>query len=311
MATIRSVFVLLLLIGNVFTYAQDPEVRRLKDESSRTIKKEVDTTEQQWRRGGLFSVNLSQGSLRNWAAGGDDFSLSINALLNLHAFYKEGRRSWDNTLDVYFGYVNTTSLGARKNDDRVDFLSKYGYAVTPKINLATVFNIRTQMLPGYSYPTDSTRILTSDFLSPANVLLSQGVDYKPSEAFSLFFSPVSARLIFVADDSLAVKGSYGVTEGRGVKAEVGAFVTANFIKEFNPVISYKSRLDLFSNYRHNPQNIDVFWTNLLAVKLTKVFSVSWNVDLIYDDDVRIFGKEAKAPALQLKSIVGVGLMLNF
>jgi hypothetical protein len=301
----------ILLLSTLLSQAQDEKVRRLRDESARNIKKIEDTLDVAWRRGGVFSTTLSQGTLRNWAAGGDDFSLSINTLLSLYVFYKEGRRSWDNTFDFAFGYVNTTSLGARKNDDRIDFLSKYGYAVSPKLNVATLFNFRSQLLKGYSYPTDSTRVLTSDFLSPANLLLSVGLDYKPADAFSIFFSPVTARLVVVSDDTLAAKGSYGVEPGTNSKTEFGAFVTAAYLREFNPIVSYKSRLDLFSNYRHNPKNIDIFWTNLLAVKLTKAFSVSWNVDLIYDDDVRIFGEKANAPATQLKSIVGAGLMLNF
>lgn len=301
-----------LLLLTTYTFAQDENVRRMRDESNRVIKKnDKDTVELAWKRGGLFSVNLSQGTLRNWAAGGDEFALSINSILSLYAFYKEGRRSWDNTFDLNFGYVNTTSLGARKNDDRIDFLSKYGYALNDKLNVATLFNFRSQLLKGYNYPDDTTRILTSDFLSPANVLLSLGLDYKPNDAFSIFVSPVTARLIVVSDDSLAAKGSYGVEPGTNSKTELGAFATANYLKEFNKIVAFKSRLDLFSNYRHQPKNIDIFWTNLLSVKLNKALSVSWNVDLIYDDDVRIFGKNASAPATQLKSIVGAGLMLNF
>lgn len=307
----RKLMFFLLLFSTGTGFAQDENVRRLRDEGTRSIKKAEDTLQLKWRRGGLFSTNISQGTLRNWAAGGDEFSLSINTLLSLYGFYKQGRYSWDNTFDFAFGYVNTTSLGARKNDDRIDFLSKYGYALTPKLNLATLFNFRSQLLKGYSYPNDSTRILTSDFLSPANLLLSLGLDYKPDDAFSVFFSPVTARLVVVSDDSLAAKGSYGVEPGTNSKTEFGAFVTAAYLRQFNSIVSYKSRLDLFSNYRNKPKNIDIFWTNLLAVKLTRAFSVSWNVDLIYDDDVRIFGEQANAPATQLKSIVGIGLMLNF
>ncbi|MGV3657177.1 MAG: DUF3078 domain-containing protein [Chitinophagaceae bacterium] len=308
----KPYLLLALLLTTTCALAQDEDVRKMRDESTRAIKKtDKDTVELAWKRGGLFSVNLSQGTLRNWAAGGDEFALSINSILSLYAFYKEGRRSWDNTFDFNFGYVNTTSLGARKNDDRIDFLSKYGYGLTEKLNLATLFNFRSQLLKGYNYPDDTTRILTSDFLSPANILLSLGLDYKPNQAFSLFFSPVTARLIVVSDDSLAAKGSYGMEPGNNSKTEFGAFATANYIKEFNKIVSFKSRLDLFSNYRNKPKNIDLFWTNLLSVKLNKALSVSWNVDLIYDDDVRIFGENANAPATQLKSIVGAGLMLNF
>ena len=52
-------------------------------------------------------------------------------------------------------------------------------------------------------------------------------------------------------------------------------------------------------------------TNMLALKISKAFSASWNVDFIYDDDVRIFGKNQSSAALQVKSIIGLGLQLKF
>jgi hypothetical protein len=76
-------------------------------------------------------------------------------------------------------------------------------------------------------------------------------------------------------------------------------------------VGYKSRLDLFSNYKHNPGKIDVFFSNVLTVKLSGAFSAIWNIDLIYDDDVRIFGDDGKSAAVQLKSLVGLGLLVKF
>src|SRR5436305_1456518 len=133
-----------LLIG-FYSNAQDETVKKLKTESDKTITKDpADTSVKLWKKGGLFSLNLSQGSLSNWAAGGDKFSLSLNTILSAYAFYKKNKSSWDNTIDVNFGFVNTTTLGNRKNDDRFDVLSKYGYAIAPKWNLAALFNFRTQ-----------------------------------------------------------------------------------------------------------------------------------------------------------------------
>jgi len=83
------------------------------------------------------------------------------------------------------------------------------------------------------------------------------------------------------------------------------------MREFNKTLSYKGRLDLFSNYDHNPQNVDLYFTNVLNVKLSKVLSLTYSLDMIYDDDVRLFGDTAKGAALQLKSLVGLGLLVRF
>ena len=291
--------------------AQDETVKKLKKESGKAIKKDVgDTSDKLWKSGGLFNLNLSQGSLSNWAGGGDKFSLSLNSILSVYAFYKKDKHSWDNTLDINFGYLRSTSLGNRKNDDRFDLLSKYGYAIADKWDLSGLFNFRTQIANGYTY-SDTSRTFSSSFLSPAYVLLSLGLDYKPAESFSVFISPVTARWVIVTDDSLSAKGLYGVIPGKKTKSELGAFLSAQFLKDLSKTLNYKARLDLFSNYKHNPEKVDVFMSNLFSVKLSKILSATWNVDLIYDDDVRLFGSDGKSPAWQIKSLVGVGLLAKF
>ena len=312
MVTAKKIpFLVCFILLSLNSLTQDGSIKKLQSESSRTIKKDpADTIPQVWKKGGIYTINLSQGSLSNWAAGGDNFSISVNSYLGLHAFYKKGNHSWDNTFDFNLGYVNTTSLGARKNDDRLDILSKYGHRLTEKLNLAGLVNFRSQLFDGYTY-SDDKKTFSSAFLSPAYLIVSPGIDWKPDGYFSLFVSPITARWVIVKDDTLSAKGVYGVDPGEHSILEFGAFLTANYLRDLSPNVTYKARLDLFSNYRHNPKNIDVFMTNMLALKISKVFSASWNIDLIYDDDVRIFGENQSSAALQVKSIIGFGLQLKF
>ena len=306
--------ILFLLLGlSIFNYAfsQDPTLKQLQADASKTIKKDpADTLNLTWKKGGLYSLNLSQGSLSNWAAGGDDFTLSVNSLLSLYAFYKKGKHSWDNSFDFNLGYVNTTSLGSRKNDDRFDLLSKYGYALGPKLNLAGLVNLRSQFFKGYTYK-DNVRNYASNFMAPGYLLVSLGLDYKPSKELSIFLSPTTARWVFVRDTALSNKGLYGVSPGKKSNLEFGAFVMINYLKEINKNLTYKGRLDLFSNYRRNPENIDLFMSNILNLRLSKVLTATWGLDLIYDDDVRLFGENQQSAALQVKSLVGLGLLVKF
>jgi hypothetical protein len=300
-----------IIFLGVHLSAQDEAVKNLRKESEKNIKKDAaDTAKKIWKKGGLYSITLSQGALNNWAAGGDNFSLSVNSVLNLFAFYQKNKDSWDNTLDFNLGYVKTSSLGSRKNDDRIDLLSKYGYALRPKLNLAGLFNFRSQFFKGYTYK-DDVKTLASNFLSPAYLLLAIGLDYKPTTALSIFVSPLTSRWIIVKDDTLSAKGQYGVDPGKHSKNEIGAFASVSYIKDLNKNVSYKGRLDLFSNYKSKPQNVDLFMSNILNIKLSKVLSATWNVDLIYDDDVRLFGEHGGSAALQLKSLVGIGLLVKF
>lgn len=299
----------LLLLAFLNLSAQDETIKKLQSDAAATIKKDAtDTVPKIWRTGGALGLTLAQGSLSNWAAGGDEFSLSLNALVNYFAFYKKDKHSWDNTIDFMLGYVRTTSLGSRKNDDRFDLLSKYGYALGPKLNLSGLFNFRTQFFKGYTYSGD-TRTLTSEFLAPAYVLLSPGLDYKPTTNLSIFISPATVRWVLVRNDSLAAL--YGVEPGKKSRTEIGAFLSANYIANLGKSVSYKGRMDLFSNYRDEPKNIDLFMTNLFAVKLSRYLSATWSLDLIYDDNVRVFGPNKNAPRLQMKSLVGVGFLVKY
>ena len=58
------------------------------------------------------------------------------------------------------------------------------------------------------------------------------------------------------------------------------------------------------------QNVDLFMTNFLSVSLTKIIALTWEVDFIYDDDLKLFGKDNTSPALQFKSLVGIGIQIN-
>lgn len=292
------------------SFAQDEVVRKLKDESAKNVKVEADTTKWTWKRGGVINVNLSQASLKNWAAGGDDFSMSANSYLNYFVLYRNGKRNWDNSIDFNFGYVQTTSLGSRKNDDRLDVLSKYGYALNPKLFATALFNFRTQFFDGYTYG-DTTREFSSSFLSPGYALLSLGLDYKPNREFSAFVSPITSRYVIVANKALSAKGLYGVTPGENGLYELGAFASLNYNKAVINNVSYKAKLDLFSNYLRTPKNIDLYMTNYLTFKINKFLSASYNLDFIYDDDVRLFGANNNRPALQIKSMMGIGLLVRY
>lgn len=304
----QFLLVFALFVGSVAS-AQDLIVNRLRQESSRTIKKETDTTEWNWKRGGLFSFTLSQGSLSNWAAGGDNFSLAANSYFNYFLFYKHDRQSWDNNIDLNLGYVNTTSSGGRKNDDRMDYISKYGYKIdsTGKWYLSGLFNFRSQFFDGFNYGVTPAE-LSSSFLSPGYFILSVGFDFKPTDKFSLFISPLTSRWTVITKNALSDKGLYGVPKGAHSIKEVGSFITVNYSTVIAKNIGYKGRMDLFSNYSVDPQNIDLFMTNQLTFKINKYFSATYSLDLIYDDNVRLFGSSNDAPGLQTKSLIGIGYL---
>ncbi len=289
------------------SFAQDLVVAKLRSETSRNIKKEVDTSYWNWKTGGLYNFNLSQSSLNNWAAGGDNFNLALTSYFNYFAYFQKPRHNWDNNLDLNLGYMQSTNLGGRKNDDRIDILSKYGYKIDSvgQLYLSALFNFRSQLFDGYSFSGNNS-IFTSSFLSPAYIILSAGVDYKPNTKLSIFASPLTSRSTLVTNSYLSAQGKYGVDSGRNFNRETGLFVTINYANTLAPNITYRGRADFFSNYYEKPQNVNMYMTNLFTFKFNKNFSATYSLDLMYDDKIKIFGPNKNAPGLQLKSIVGIG-----
>lgn len=303
----------MFVIFSISIQAQDQTVKDLKHDAARSIPKDPkDTATKAWKLGGLFNLNINQGSLSNWSAGGDKFSFSLNAYLNVFAFYKKNKSSWDNSLDLAYGIVNTTSLGSRKASDRIDLVSKYGYAISKKWNVAILSNLRTQFANGYAYSKTATGVDTSSVISksfaPAYVLLSLGFDYKLKDNFSLFLSPLTERWVIVPDK--LIKPLFGVDSNKNARNELGAFISANYTAKLGSNFVYKTKLDLFSNYKQKPQNIDVYWTNTLTAKITRYINFSFNLDMIYDDDTKNVNA-AKGPAPQWLQLMGIGFAYNF
>jgi hypothetical protein len=307
----KSLLTVLLFMGVQALFAQSIAVAKLRSETSRSIRKDNDTSYFNWKQGGMYNFNLAQSSLSNWAAGGDNFNMAINSYFNYYAYFQKPRQSWDNNLDLNLGFVQSTSLGGRKNDDRIDILSKYGYRIdtTGMWFLSGLFNFRSQLFDGYSF-SGSKANFTSSFLSPAYIILSAGLDFKPNNTFSVFFSPLTSRTTLLLNNKLSNLGSYGVPVGKKINRETGLFVTVNYNNTIAPNIIYRGRADFFSNYYEKPENINLYMTNMFTFKINKNFSATYSLDLMYDDKIKIFGPLKKSPGLQLKSIIGIGYLKN-
>jgi len=308
-----TILLMPLVLLSVVCFSQDIPVRQLPTEVFRTITKPKDTAKYTWKRGGVFNFNMAEGSQKNWAAGGDNFSIALTSYVNYFLYWQHKSQTWDNNLDFNLGFVQTTSVGARKNDDRVDFLSKYGIRTdtTNKLFISGLFNFRTQLFDGFTYDGSGGKIFSSTFLSPGYIILSAGMDYHPTKELSIFFSFLTDRATILANPTLSKQGLYGVDTGHHVFNEFGGFASINYSHAFGKTVTYKGRVDLFSNYANNPQNIDMYMTNYLTFKINKFLSASYALNLIYDDDVKLFGEFNNSPALQIQSQIGLGLSVPF
>jgi len=294
-----SILFILLVNSFIFLQAQDATVKEITDVNSKSV---PSNDSNGWKRSGIFILNINQGALSNWVAGGENYTLGINSLLNYGINLRQGRHTWDNFFDMALGFQNAASFNkARKIDDRIDITSKYGYQLSKYWYASLLFNFNSQMLPGYDYSTEpETKI--SNFLSPGKIILGPGMNYKTANRFSLFISPASFKWVLKKDPDFFHEAKFGVDSAQKANMEFGAYVTATYKAEITRWATYTGRLDLFSNYKRNPENVDLLMTNLLTMNFNKTFATNLSLDLIYDDDV--------IKRLQLKEVLGIGLTIN-
>ena len=277
-----------------------------------------------WKFGGTLSLNFTQTYLNNWAAGGQN-AISISALTSLFSNYTKGIHSWENNLELAYGMLRQGENDFIKTDDRFSLSSKYGRKASKSWYYSALLTVRSQFTPGYNVE-DGKELRdqgkTSDFFSPGYLIGSIGMDYKPNENFSLLISPVTLKTTVVLDDSLVT--DYGLDADQNFRNEFGGFIKLQYKTDLVENVTYTTKADFFSNYLDNPQNIDVNWENLIAMKINKFLSVTISVQVIYDDDIIIGATDAivedgvvvepahsGGPRTQLKEVVALGLSYKF
>ncbi len=270
---------------------------------------EVPDSLRAWQKGGIATLNFSQVSLINWAAGGNSSASGV-LIFKSFANYKKDKFSWDNSIDLSYGGLKEKDKNLVKSNDKIDLNSKAGIMAKGNWNYAGLLSFKSQFAPGYN-ESNSTDII-SRFMAPGYLNAALGMDYK-TEKMSLLLAPVAGKFTFVMDDKLAANGDFGVDPGKNSRSEFGAKVRFEYKNEVVKNVTFETSLDLFSNYFHNPENIDVDWNVLINMKINEYLSANLVTRLVYDDDVKIEDPDTghSAPRVQFMEMFGVGLSLKF
>jgi hypothetical protein len=308
----------LLLLFSVYTITANSQTSVTPTLLNDTTKK----VENPWKFKSIFGLNGSQTSFVNWAAGGRN-NVSVLGFIDASLKYNKQHVKWDNDLKFALGglkYIDSTGKqqGMQKTDDRIDLASTFGYRLKKHWYYTLTAGFKTQSLNGFNFPNDSVKIST--FMAPGYLSISLGIEYAPKESFNLYFSPIAGKTTIVRDQTLANAGAFGVDKatydqnglllklGSTMRNEFGSYLRFKFQKKIMENIEMKTRIELFSNYINNPQNIDVNAENIFAFKVNKWFSASLQWNLQYDDDIIIRDVNGKnGPRTQFKSVLGLGI----
>ena len=326
------ILLLLFCITSFNSFASDFKYIAVNDTTATASKDSTvtDSMMMYWTEKNTFGVNLSEVAFVNWNAGGNN---SVSAL-----FYADFQRNfekdytmWKNSATMRYGINAQEGREIRKTEDELRIRSSFGFRKdsTSHWYYSGKFSFNTQFANGYKYP--DTEVAISKFMAPGYTFLGVGTEYSdPVEDLTVYLSPITFKSTFVLDQRLADEGMFGVDpavtdelgnilkEGENLRTEFGFLFTSGFSKQVFDNIALDNQLSLYSDYLNKFGNVDVDWQLNVNMKVNDFVKANVGSHIRYDDDVKFKedtngdGKlETSGPRLQLKQMLGVGLVYEF
>ncbi|WP_339919203.1 DUF3078 domain-containing protein [uncultured Flavobacterium sp.] len=270
------VFILAVLVGSAQQTQQD--------------------TTKLWTKKGNLSLLFNQSAYnRQWLGGGTS-NIAGNFGVNYDFNYKKGAVVWDNKFILAYGLSKIKGDNkTAKTDDRLELNSIWGKKVKGDWYYSVFFNFKTQMDVGY----DKNDANISHFFSPAYFQLGPGMLWKKSNNLSVNFSPATSKLILVHNHFTDFGPSFGVLQGDNSRFEFGASISAYYKLSVMANVSIENRLNLYSNYLSDPQNVDIDYQMNVVMKINKYLSANVALQTIYDDN--------SVQAVQVREVFGIGV----
>jgi hypothetical protein len=218
-----------------------------------------------WRNYSLVELAFGQGHQNNWSGGGEN-SLSMLTNVRSDVKYNKNKISWENYFIYRLGFLQTGNNSLRKNEERFEVNSKLGYNAFKNWYYTSQLNIQTQLFNSFEYG-DNSSTLVANLLSPIYFNISVGIDYKPSDKFSLYISPIAGKWTYMRDTSDIEPTRYGIEAGKRSKGDAGARLELkNTMKPFK-FVNVKNEFVLFSSYHNSKQDLSIDWKVQMDFKI--------------------------------------------
>lgn len=308
-------FSLLLFIG-AYGYSQD--IKPI----------ELDTTSH-WEAKNTLGFDLSEIAFVNWSPGGVSSVAGLGRAIFVRK-YDNKNVKWGNELIMRYGLNKQDGVEWRKTDDAFQFTSTFGYRKDTISHwyYSAKLTFNTQFTSGYSYPNTSQAI--SKPFAPAYTFLGVGAEYSNKEKkVNVYLSPLTMKNTLVLDQRLANQGAFGVDKaiydqvtgdmlkkGKMSRTELGILVTGHHKHELWKNINLEDRISLYTDYLNKFGNIDIDWQMQFDFVVNEYVKANIGTQLVYDDDIKakedVDGEQVTVgPKIQLKQILGIGVVYNF
>jgi hypothetical protein len=218
----------------------------------------------------------------NWYKGGESSYSAVGALTLEANYDNKNKWKWDNKLEMKLGFQRTRTDSVHKfksNEDLIRYTGKLGLQATKNWYYTLQLLAYTQFTRGLKANDTKTY---SDFMSPFNLNIGLGMDYKV-EAFdkkltgTVNLSPIALNFRYV--DRLALSTSYGLEEGKHTLVDLGSQVTADLEWKISDIVKWKSRFYAFTSYKRT----EIEWENTFTLQVSKYISANVFLYPRFDD----------------------------
>ena len=228
----------------------------------------------------------------NWYKGGES-NYSMLSSLTLEANYNnKSKLKWDNKLEMKLGFQTSRSDTVNKfkaNEDLIRLTSKLGLQATKHWYYTIQLLAYTQFTRGLK-PNDLRTY--SDFMSPFNLNVGIGMDYK-MEWFNkkltgtVNISPLAVNYRYV-DRTIFMNGEnaqwfpsrHGVEADHHSLTDLGSQFIIDFTWKMAENISWKSRMYGFTSYKR----VEYEWENTFSFQFNKYISSKLFIHPRFDDN---------------------------
>lgn len=276
---------------------------------------EKDTIPNGWRKEGNVQLLFNQSAFNKEWTGGGTSSIAGNLSVDYQFNYKMNDFTWDNRIYANYGLTKVKDDEfTRKTSDRLELNSIAGKRIKESNFYYSWFlNFRTQFDKGYEFNEnaetgETTRTQISDFMSPGYLQTGPGIMWKKNDDLFINLAPATARFIFVDKDFTTGPGYedgdyFGVDEGKSMRFELGASLSAYSKYEILENVFMEHTLSLYSNYLDKPGNIDIDYLLNVEMGINDYLSANLVFQAIYDDNA--------VAAFQIREVFGLGINFGF